>query len=309
MSAFEITDLEYRYTNASSFALQGINIHLKTGQCLGLIGPNGSGKSTLLSILSGLLTPTSGTIRFGHNDGLTLAKFVQKNVALVPQEYAFYAQLSVEQNLQYFVSLCGFKRTESQSRVLTVSQQCQLQAVIGQKAKFLSGGYKRRLNLAIALLKDPKILYLDEPTVGVDPVSRGNILSLLSELKAQGKTIVYTSHLLAEVQNIGDEIVMLNQGKAHYLNLNNGPNEHKRLSVEFAHSLSDSSINQLSSLPMKVEYKDKHIEAYISSPEELFSMLTLLNHWKHDILNIHYDQTSLTQYYLNHMEKNDITEY
>jgi len=306
MSAFKITDLKYRYAKASVSALQGININLDTGQCLGLIGPNGSGKSTLLSILSGLLIPTSGTVRFSQNDKLTLAKFVQKNVALVPQEYAFYPQLSVDQNLQYFVSLCGFKSAESQSRVLTVTLQCKLQEVSRQTAKFLSGGYKRRLNLAIALLKDPQILYLDEPTVGVDPISRESILSLLSGLKNQGKTIVYASHLLTEVQNICDQIVMLNQGKANYLNLNKGQ---KCLSIEFAHSLSASWVNHLSSLPIKAECKDKQVKAYIDSPEELLSMLALLSRSQLVILNIHYDQTSLTQYYLNHMEKNDITEY
>ena len=306
MSVFKITDLEFCYKNALIPALQGININLDTGQCLGLIGPNGSGKSTLLSILSGLLTPTFGTVFFGQNDKLTLTKFVQKNVALVPQEYAFYPQLSVAQNLQYFVSLCGFKNVECQSRVLIVTLQCQLQEVSSQKAKFLSGGYKRRLNLAIALLKDPQILYLDEPTVGVDPISRESILSLLSGLKDQGKTIVYTSHLLTEVQNICDQIVMLDQGKANYLNLNEGQ---KCLSIEFAHALSSNWVNQLSSLSIKVECKDKQVKAYIDSPEDLLSMLALLSHSQLIILNIHYDQTSLTQYYLNHMEKNDTTEY
>jgi ABC-2 type transport system ATP-binding protein len=306
MSAFIITDLEYRYAKSSVPALQGININLATGQCLGLIGPNGSGKSTLLSILSGLLTPTSGTVHFSQNSNSTLAKFVQNNVALVPQEYAFYPQLSVTQNLQYFVSLCGFRYDESQTRVETVSQQCQLLEVSSQKAKFLSGGYKRRLNLAIALLKDPQILYLDEPTVGVDPISRGAILSLLSTLKNQGKTIVYTSHLLTEVQDICDQIVMLNLGKASYLSLNTAQ---QCLTIEFAEPLSRSWVKQLSSLPIKVDCKDNRVKAFIDSPEELLTILALLSSSQLVILNIHYDQTSLTQYYLNHMEENDITEY
>ncbi|WP_339724005.1 ABC transporter ATP-binding protein [uncultured Paraglaciecola sp.] len=306
MSAFIITDLEYRYAKSSVPALQGININLDTGQCLGLIGPNGSGKSTLLSILSGLLTPTSGTVQFGHNDNLTLAKFVQKNVALVPQEYAFYPKLSVAQNLQYFVSLCGFSSNESQTRVEIVLRQCQLQQVSSQKAKFLSGGYKRRLNLAIALLKDPQILYLDEPTVGVDPISRGTILALLSTLKNQGKTIVYTSHLLTEVQDICDQIVMLNQGKAGYLSLNTAQ---KCLTIEFAQALSLAWLKQLSSLPLKIECEDNRVTANISSPEELLTMLALLSGSQLEILNMHYDQTSLTQYYLNHMENNDTSEH
>lgn len=305
MSAFIITDLEFSYAKSSVPALQDININLASGQCLGLIGPNGSGKSTLLSILSGLLTPTSGTVRFSQND-LTLVKFVQKNVALVPQEYAFYQQLSVVQNLQYFVGLCGFSYADSQTRIEKVLQQCQLQEVSGQKSKLLSGGYKRRLNLAIALLKNPQILYLDEPTVGVDPISRVAILSLLNTLKSDGVTIVYTSHLLTEVQDICDQIVMLNQGKASYLTFNSAQ---KCVSIEFARALTPSWINQLSALPIHVECKDNRVSAYIDSSEELLTLLALLSRSQLAILNIHYDQTSLTQYYLNHMENNDITKY
>ena len=156
------------------------------------------------------------------------------------------------------------------------------------------------------MLKDPQILYLDEPTVGVDPISRESILSLLSALKNQGKTIVYTSHLLTEVQDICDQIVMLNLGKASYLSLNKAQ---KCLTVEFSHSLAVSWVNQLSSLPIKVECKDNQVKAYIDSPEDLLSMLALFSRSELVILNIHYDQTSLTQYYLNHMQKNDITEY
>lgn len=306
MSAFIITDLEYRYGKSSAPALQGININLASGQCLGLIGPNGSGKSTLLSILSGLLTPTSGSVHFSQNDDSTLAKFVQKNVALVPQEYAFYPQLNVAQNLQFFAALCGFSSSECQTRIESVSHQCQLREVRSQKAKFLSGGYKRRLNLAIALLKDPQILYLDEPTVGVDPISRAAILSLLSVLKKHGKTIIYTSHLLTEVQDICDQIVMLNQGKASFLNLDEGQ---KSLTIEFALSLSTSWVNQFSALALNIECKDNRMTANISSFEELHTLLALLSRSQLAILNMHYDQTSLTQYYLNQMENDDITEY
>ncbi|MEP1448343.1 MAG: ABC transporter ATP-binding protein [Paraglaciecola sp.] len=306
MSVFKITDLEYRYANSSVPALHDVNINLDAGQCLGLIGPNGAGKSTLLSILSGLLIPTSGTLHFDQNTQATLSKFVQKNVALVPQEYAFYPQLSVVQNLQYFVSLCGLSSIDGKTKVHSVMQQCQLQQVSTKKAKRLSGGYKRRLNLAIALLKDPQILYLDEPTVGVDPISRTAILALLKTLKNQGKTIVYTSHMLTEVQDICDQIVMLTQGKASYLSLNT---QQKFITITFAKSLSANLTKQLHALPIKVECKEAQVTAFIESPEELLTMLTLLGNSQLAILNIHYDQTSLTQYYLNHMEENDSTEY
>lgn len=306
MSAFKVTDLGYRYANSSVPALQDVNINLDAGQCLGLIGPNGAGKSTLLSILSGLLIPTSGTLHFGQNDKTTLSKFVQENVALVPQEYAFYPQLSVLQNLEYFVSLCGLTNTNGKIKVQSVMQQCQLQQVSTQKAKLLSGGYKRRLNLAIALLKDPQILYLDEPTVGVDPISRSAILTLLKSLKNQGKTIVYTSHLLTEVQDICDQVVMLTRGKANYLSLNT---QQKFITITFATALSENWTKQFHALPIKVKCKEAKVTAYIETSEELLTMLALIGNSQLPILNIHYDQTSLTQYYLNHMEENDSTEY
>ena len=306
MSAFTITDLEYRYKKNSTAALQSINIDLGEGQCLGLIGPNGAGKSTLLSVLSGLLKPSRGKLQFGNSNTLSISKFVQTNVALVPQEYAFYSQLSVIQNLQYFVSLCGFSRSLSQARIETVIQECQLLEVINQKATYLSGGYKRRLNLAIALLKDPQILYLDEPTVGVDPVSREAILTLLTGLKGQGKTIVYTSHLLSEVQNICDQIVMLNHGCASYLDLEQG---NRCLTVEFAQAIQTDWLEQFSNLPLKIETTDNNLEVQINSIDDLQIILNILGLTQTEILNIHYDQTSLTQYYLSHMVQNVISEH
>ncbi|WP_299082039.1 ABC transporter ATP-binding protein [uncultured Paraglaciecola sp.] len=306
MSAFTIKDLEYRYTKSSPLALQGINIDVEAGQCLGLIGPNGAGKSTLLSILSGLITCYSGTLCFKQSDNLSLRQFIQKNVALVPQEYAFYPQLSVAQNLEYFVSLCGIKQTKCQSRIDKVTEQCQLQQVYNKPAKILSGGYKRRLNLAIALLKDPQILYLDEPTVGVDPITREALLTQLNSLKKHGKTIVYTSHLLAEVQDISDQIVMLNHGKASYLNLQHGS---KCLSLEFAEIPAADWIAQLSNIPIKVAPSGKQFELYIETPAILQQVLTLLGHSQHKIVNLHYDQTSLTQYYVSHMEQDDNSEH
>ncbi len=287
-------------------SVQGINLQINSGQCLGLIGPNGAGKSTLLSIISGLLIPTSGSINFNHNGQLSFTKFIQQNVALVPQEYAFYLQLTVSQNLAYFVSLCGFTQQERQARVSKVLQQCQLEDVSKQSAMSLSGGYKRRLNLAIALLKNPQILYLDEPTVGVDPISREAILTLLKSLKKHGKTIIYTSHLLSEVQDICEEIVMLNKGQASYLTLDK---QHKCINIEFDEILPSGVLQQLANLPVKIVIKDKHLSAEIGADETLFLLLAILEHSQVGILNIHYDQTSLTQYYLNFMEQHATAKY
>jgi ABC-2 type transport system ATP-binding protein len=306
MSDIEISDLNFYYPKVAKAALNGINLHIQGGQCLGLIGPNGSGKSTLLSILSGLLIPTTGTLSFTHNKNLSLVKFIQQHVALVPQEYAFYPQLSVSQNLRYFASLCGIKAKEQKNQVALVLQQCQLEKVSHQLASTLSGGYKRRLNLAIGLLKSPSILYLDEPTVGVDPSSRAAIMALLQALKKQGTTIIYTSHLLSEVQEICDQIIMLNKGQATQLELGEGQ---KVLSMTVEHTAINVWQDRFAAIGLEFNLQGNNFELTLDSYNTLLPILDLIRHSPEPLLGLHYAATSLTQHYLNHVEKNDPTEH
>ncbi|KXI29307.1 ABC transporter ATP-binding protein [Paraglaciecola hydrolytica] len=306
MSDIQISELNFYYPKAVDAALSSINLHIQSGQCLGLIGPNGSGKSTLLSILSGLLTPTTGTLNFTKNKNLSLIKYIQQHVALVPQEYAFYPQLSVSQNLQYFVSLCGIKPSAQKIQVPLVLQQCQLDKVSHQLANTLSGGYKRRLNLAIGLLKNPSILYLDEPTVGVDPSSRAAIIALLRELKKQGKTIIYTSHLLSEVQEICDQIIMLNKGQATQLELSQGQ---KVLSMAVEHTAINLWQDRFNALGLEFNLQGNSFELTLASYNALLPILDLIRHSPEPLHNLHYAATSLTQHYLNHVEKNDPTKH
>lgn len=190
-----------------------VSLTLKKGSCTAILGPNGAGKSTLISLMTGLLTPQSGHLTYPYYPLLTTKQAIAKKVALVPQDFAFYNELSVYDNLAFFVSISEKNRQLHREYINTAISSCGLEAVATKRAGTLSGGFKRRLNIAIALSKQPDIIFLDEPTVGIDPLSRDAIIALLLDLKHQGKTLVYTSHLLYEVGQLCDDVLFLRNGK------------------------------------------------------------------------------------------------
>jgi ABC-2 type transport system ATP-binding protein len=197
-------NLRYRYPKQSGWALQGVALTLSRGQSLGLLGPNGSGKSTLINVLTGLRAPQEGAVRQAGD--------VPPVIAWVPQEYAFYPLLSCRQNLRFFVSMLDLPDTERDARVAQVLRACVLDEFADKLAQHCSGGVRRRLNIAIALLQRPDILFLDEPTVGVDPQSRAFLLEQVRELSRQGTTIVYATHYMEEVAQVCGEILLLDHG-------------------------------------------------------------------------------------------------
>jgi ABC-2 type transport system ATP-binding protein len=197
--------LVYRYPKQGEPALQGVSLTLSRGQSLGLLGPNGSGKSTLINLLIGVLSPQGGSIR--HRGGGPPV------IAWVPQDYAFYPQLSCRENLSFFVSMLGLPRRAQAARIDRVIAACMLQEFVDKPARHCSGGVRRRLNIAIALLRQPDILLLDEPTVGVDPQSRAFLLEQVRALAQQGTAIVYATHYMEEVTAACSEILLLDRGK------------------------------------------------------------------------------------------------
>lgn len=208
-----IEHLSFRYAHASQAAIRDLCLQIRRGSLFGLLGPNGSGKTTLISILTGLLAPASGQVRI---DGRLLpqqARAVQAFSALVPQEYAFYPRLSVMQNLRCFAGVLGIAARERRERLQTALHASGLAEFTQRRAEHLSGGLKRRLNLAIGLLNRPRLLLLDEPTVGIDPQSRHFILETIKKLNAQGTTVVYATHYMDEVETLCDEIGVLDQGQ------------------------------------------------------------------------------------------------
>ncbi len=194
-------------------AVCDVSFTLLRGQTLGLIGPNGAGKSTTVSMLCGLLRPDSGEVLLqgvAIGQGSSEAK---RRIGLVPQDLALYEDLSARENLKLYGALYGLHGKALRSRCDEVLELTQLSERAKDLINTFSGGMKRRLNIAAALLHDPQLLILDEPTVGIDPQSRNAIFGSLELLKQQGRSLIYTSHYMEEVERLADHIVVIDHGK------------------------------------------------------------------------------------------------
>ena len=197
--------LVYRYPGQSDAALNGVDLQLMRGHAVGLLGPNGSGKSTLINVLIGLRAPQSGTVVYaGHEKPI---------VAWVPQDYAFYPELTCQENLALFAGMLDIPRAEAEARVERAVADCVLQEFLARRASHCSGGVRRRLNLAIALLQRPDVLLLDEPTAGVDPQSRAFLLDRVREFVSHGTAILYATHYMEEVSAVCSHILLLDHGR------------------------------------------------------------------------------------------------
>lgn len=203
----KITNLSKSYGDKK--ALDNVSLEIKKGSVFGLLGVNGAGKTTLLSILNGLITQDSGEIEVFGLDMKKNKREVKALSSIIPQNLAFYEELSVKENLDFFAKIQNATQ-EHYDKAIEINS---LQNVLTQKASTLSGGQKRRLNIAIGLLNNPKVIYFDEPTVGIDPKSRNEILDSIKEYKNFGITVVYTSHYMNEIEKICDEVAIINDGK------------------------------------------------------------------------------------------------
>ncbi|MEH7806301.1 ABC transporter ATP-binding protein, partial [Bacillus pumilus] len=170
--------------------LKGITFHLKKGESFGLLGPNGAGKSTLIGILTGLIHATSGTITIEGIDVKKETKKAQQMIGIVPQEIALYLHLTAKENLMFWGRMYGLKGKELKSRVQETLELIGLKDRANDQVKVFSGGMKRRVNIGCAILHQPKLLIMDEPTVGIDPQSRSHILETVKTLNGEGMTII-----------------------------------------------------------------------------------------------------------------------
>ncbi|WP_121627307.1 ABC transporter ATP-binding protein [Poseidonibacter antarcticus] len=190
-------------------ALDNLSLEIKKGTIFGLLGVNGAGKSTILSILNGLSQFDSGKINIFGLDIKNDIEEIKNISSIIPQNLAFYEKLTVKENLDFFAKIQNAKK-EDYEHAIEINA---LTNFLNQRASTLSGGQKRRLNIAIGILNNPQIIYFDEPTVGIDPKSRNDILEFIKSYKKQGKTIVYTSHYMNEVEKICDEVAIISYGK------------------------------------------------------------------------------------------------
>jgi len=205
-----IQSLTKRYGNR--VAVDQLEMSVPSGTCLGLLGPNGAGKSTTMSLLAGVMTPDAGTIRYGTEAGPASFK-VRRSLGFVPQSIALYQDLSAEENLSLFGRLHGVAAKHIAARVRSGLALAGLVEHASRRVRSFSGGMQRRLNLACATLHEPRYLLLDEPTVGVDPHSREHIFSAIEGLKAQGVTVVYSTHYMEEAERLCDKIAIIDRGR------------------------------------------------------------------------------------------------
>lgn len=213
MNAIEITGLTKRYRGAAEPAVNGLELSVETGEFFGLLGPNGAGKSTTLAIVCGLLRPNRGTVRIlGNEVGKSLGQ-IRQILGLVPQELAIYPNLTARENLTFFAQMYGFRGARLKRRVEECLATVELEASADRLVSTFSGGMKRRANLAAALLHEPSVLVLDEPTVGIDAQSRSAILERLQGLNRAGTTVVYATHYMEEAQHLCSRVAIMDAGK------------------------------------------------------------------------------------------------
>ncbi len=209
----QIKNISKQYKGATFLSLDTVNLEINRGEIYGLLGPNGAGKTTLISILCGLIKPTSGEVLISGKSFRTKAKEIRKTIGVVPQEYALYPKLTAKENLLYFGSMFGMTKSELTPVVLSHLDQLGLLPFADKKIKTFSGGMKRRVNLIAGILHNPELLFLDEPTVGVDVQSKQAITTKLQELNKAGTTIIYTSHHLREAQDLCSLVGIIDSGK------------------------------------------------------------------------------------------------
>lgn len=217
-SIIKIESLSKKYKDADQFSLNNVSLAINEGEIFGLLGPNGAGKTTLISMLCGLVKPTSGHFTI---DGLNYADHsskIKKIIGVVPQEYALYPTLTARENLHYFGSMYGLKGSDLKDKVIETLDLLGLLKFADKRVETFSGGMKRRVNLIAGILHKPKVLFLDEPTVGVDVHSKNAIIEYLKVLNQNGTTIIYTSHHLAEAEDFCTNIAILDQGQIYAQN-------------------------------------------------------------------------------------------
>jgi linearmycin/streptolysin S transport system ATP-binding protein len=194
-------------------AVKDVSFDIESGEILSLLGPNGAGKTTTISIMSGLLGPTSGEVLIAghsiHADPIDAKRLI----GVVPDEIALYSTITARENLAFWGKMYGLRGQKLQQRINAVLEIAGLTDRANEKVETFSGGMKRRLNIAVSLIHEPKIIFMDEPTVGIDPQSRRRILDTVIELNRQGLTVLYTTHYLEEAQELSNRVGIIDHGQ------------------------------------------------------------------------------------------------
>lgn len=304
MKTIEIKELVKRYKEL--LALDHFNLEVREGEILGFLGPNGCGKTTAINCMLGLLTYDKGDIRVFGEAMVPNAYHIKKNIGLVPQELAYFEQLTVYENIDFF---CGLYIKDKQRRKNLVEEAISFVGMEDYRKFFpnkLSGGLKRRLNIACGIAHRPKLIFLDEPTVAVDAQSRNFILEGIKRLNKEGSTIVYTTHYLDEADQLCDRIVIMDKGH----NVVDGtPEELKSMiatkeiiHLELVEETSDAIIKKMESLP-HLQLLDKNKAVYTlqftQKGSNIVALAQLLNQHGLAYLKLYSEQPSLSDVFLS----------
>jgi ABC-2 type transport system ATP-binding protein len=209
----EVQDLVKQYPGTAEPAVRGISFGVRRGEVFSLLGPNGAGKTTTIGMLSCLLRPTGGDATVDGHSVRTDADAVKRTIGIVPQDIALYPTLTARENLRFWGAMYGLGGKDLARRIAAILDSVGLADRANDRVESYSGGMKRRINIAAGLLHRPKLVFLDEPTVGIDPQSRRNILDMVKALNAQGMTVVYTTHYMEEAQELSQRIGIIDHGK------------------------------------------------------------------------------------------------
>ena len=303
MSIIEVKNITKRFND--KLVLDNISYEVEQGEIFGFIGPNGAGKSTLINIMTSLLTPDSGTITICGYDILKDPIKAKACIGYVPQDLALMEELNAYDNLEFFGALYGLKGKVLKERISEALKVTGLEENRKQKVKKFSGGMKRRLNLAVAILHHPKVLILDEPTVGVDPQSRNHIFSFVKNIcKEWGTTVIYTSHYMEEIEELCKRVFIIDLGKE----ISYGDREDIKASVFpnnkviiEAQDITGETIMALKDDEgiLKVGGKENSISLTINSKFKLANTLYLLEKNEVNIKKISYEEPKLEDVFLS----------
>lgn len=300
-----INNLSFTYPDRPHKTLDNINMVIDEGCLFGLLGPNGAGKTTLISILSGLLPCSSGNITINGKELAGLNRLNKPVCALVPQSLAFYPKLTGKENLEFFAAILGMSPTAVKSEVARCLSLTQLDSYADIRSSTYSGGVKRRLNIAIGLLNSPSILFLDEPTVGIDAQSRNFILESIKDINSAGTTIIYTSHYMEEVEYLCEKIAIIDHGKILLQgSLKDILAKQQILSIHSQTPLTEANLEELRRHDLIVSQHLHVLDIAIDNNQHLISKtLALLSTMNIGIEKISYGTQHLEQLFLDKTDR------
>ncbi|MEG2109380.1 MAG: ABC transporter ATP-binding protein [Clostridium sp.] len=302
MKILEVKNLKKKYGDAE--VVKGISFDVKEGEILGFLGPNGAGKSTTINILSTALKATDGQIKFMDKDILKNKRNYKSSIGIVPQNLSIFESLPAIENVKYFASFYGLKGETLKRKSEEALEMVGLLERAKDLPKTYSGGMKRRLNIACALAHNPKLLILDEPTVGIDPQSRNHILESIKKLRDRGTTIIYTTHYMEEVEAISDRALIIDKGEIiaegtlEELKENISDNTVYNISAEGIECLSTEELYSIDGVE-KVETKDGLRVSTSKDANNLDRIIVNLMDNKVKIKNIVTEEQNLETVFLN----------